>query len=275
MIINKDGINKNDQKIAFNILHQLRNGDRVFGSPAEGLKKTLKSIEESNTTTFDHLSFKINDSSKIANIAKLKAGITGEETLASYIENIIKYNKKLDGLVVFASLSKPEEKDKEYDYSHISDSDVDCILDTDFIAICGRNLLILDAKNIHTSPEIPIFIDKDNNLKAMSKILFQIHSSTYVWQSILKQYNIQYDTINEYVVLVNHSGCVIWKNDAWYQSQCKPIYIGDLNNYLEEWMNQCSTTTTYLDILTAISKTQIRQEHSDIDLSNMKRRFKL
>lgn len=46
MVINKDGIIEEDKKLAISILNKLRSGSRVIGNPAEGLKITLKKLDE-------------------------------------------------------------------------------------------------------------------------------------------------------------------------------------------------------------------------------------
>lgn len=245
MRINKDNISDSDKELAVSILNKLRAGNRVIGNPAEGLKKTLRELDsklkESQKT--GPLSFKVSNKDLIGQIRLLKAGINGEETLADYIEKLIKHNPKLDGLIVFASLSSEQE-----------DDNLDYIPDTDFVAVYGNNILILDAKNIVTSPDIPIYID-ENVLKNPSKELIELHPSTYVWENIFKKTKTNIDSIDGCCVIINKNGALILKNKEWYSSPCRPIFIGDLNEFLENWIKNKDNTVS-LKLLTEIAKTQ-------------------
>ena len=122
MKVIKHNVTEDDKRLALDILNRLRMGDRVFGSPAQGLKKTLLKLdnEKPESDTFDNVTWNLKDSEYEGEIAKLKKGIEGEKTLAEYFQKIIRLDNSLNDLIVFASLGD-EATEKDY------------IPDTDFL----------------------------------------------------------------------------------------------------------------------------------------------
>ena len=49
MKLNQDNIKPEDKQLAINVRNYLINGNRVIGEPSEGLKQTLKKLEEQRT----------------------------------------------------------------------------------------------------------------------------------------------------------------------------------------------------------------------------------
>ena len=264
--INKDNINNEDIAFATSILNQIRNGKRVFGNVSLGLKKTLKTLDKKmiDNKSDDPTVFQITNSEVLGQISKTKAGITGENMLGEYLEKIIKYNKKLDGIIIFASLSKDNGKNDDLDY----------ILDTDFLAVYGKSILIMDAKNIVTNPEVPLYIE-DNILRTMSKEIMELHPSKFIWEKIFKENKIEFNITDGCVVICNKKGSLIWKNKDWYSSTVRPVHISELQLFLEEWISKQKDNIVSLKLLTEISKTQIRKEKSDIDFGTALKRFKI
>lgn len=267
MKINKNNISEEDKKQAISILNALRSGQRVFGNPAQGLKITLKKLQEQlNTTSGNILSWELVDSELIANIAMLNAGIQGEEQLAQYLSTLLKNSDKLDGVIAFASLSyEQESNDKDY------------IPDSDFLIIFGRNVLVLDAKNIKTNPDVPITLE-DGVIVTVDKgkEILAVHQSTHIWENVLAEMNISIDSIDGYVVIVNKTGATVERNDEWQMSHTKVIHISELYNELliwKQWCEQQGSDVADLNMLTQIAKAQVREEKSDLDLNAMKRQF--
>lgn len=260
-----ENISDEDKPEALRIINKLKVGDRVFGNVAEGLKQTLKKVEKDhdnfliNKDTLDYLN---NDSSFLEQIALLKAGIKGEEELAEYFERIVKYDKKLQDIVVFASLSDPEQDSGNGDY----------ISDSDFIAIYGQHVLILDAKNINTSPEMPIYLQGNTLLGVGGKEIMEFHPSTYIWRNIFMKNNISYNSINGCCVIVNNKGACIWKNEEWYKSDVRPLHISNLVEFLHDWIKDKDPEVN-LSLILTLSKMQIKKEKSNIDIRSRMRRF--
>lgn len=265
MIIDKSGIRDEDKRRAQRILNQLRIGQRVFGNPAEGLKITLKELDKKvKQPNNNPLEFQLQDNDIKTEIARVKAGIEGEESLARYIEKMIKLDEGLDGLIAFASLSTEVGTLNSKGY----------IPDTDFLLVYGRNILVLDAKNIRTHPENPVFLAK-GSLRNMNSVLVEdIQPSTMFWKTHFENHGIPIDSIDGYMVIYNKIGATILKNAEWYQSDSKPIHISDLNQTLHDWI-QGKDGTVSLSLLTFLSKAQIRKPKSNMDLSEAFRRFKL
>lgn len=264
MKINKDGISEKDHEFALRILQQLRQGKRCIGNPAEGLKKTLLQLEKSGNVERGETEFVLNDAELKANIAKTKAGITGEETLAEYMQRLSKLNPRINDVVLFASLSY-EQDNNEKDY----------IPDTDFIAVYGTNLMIIDAKNITTSPNVPIYLE-DNVIKTPTKDLIEVRPSVHIWKKVFDENNVEYSSIDGTICVVNKSGATVYKNKEWYAGHTKLIHISELEKYLMDWIERCDekeTNVVSLKLLTEISKTQIREETSGLDLSKIKLKF--
>lgn len=264
VMIDKSGIKEEDRMHATRLLNRLRSGGRVFGNPAEGLRKTLKLLEEQASLSDQNgpTSYKLLDQDTRSQISMIKAGINGEEELASYLERLLKHSKELDGLVVFASLNIPSEEDEEKDY----------IPDSDFVAVYGKHIMILDAKNIPTNPKIPLYL-MGNELRNPTKALFDLLSSKYVWEKKLKQNQTPYSSIDGCTVIVNKSGATIMRNQDWYKSAARPIHISELEEFLIEWISKINDSTISLKLLTEISNAQIRKEKTNMDLSDAYRKF--
>lgn len=263
ILINKDSIKKEDIEIASKLIRELRSGKRVFGNPGEGLKRTLRKLEDDllNQDKADPLIWKTKDRNILKEISRVKHGIKGEIRLSSYIEQIIKNDPELHGMIFFASLSSVDEtKAEELGY----------IPDTDFVAVCGKNLMILDAKNISVS--YPVYIDEKDCLLTPNGKLMQLTTSKYVWEDILEKEKIKCN-IDGCTVIVSSDKILIFKNDNWYRSSCRPIFVGDLRDYLIDWMSKIEDKTVSLQLLTIISKVQIRKDKSNIDFNNSLSRF--
>lgn len=262
-----ENIADEDKSEALRIINKLKTGSRVFGSPAEGLKSTLKKIESdhnnflNNKNTLDYLN---NDGDFLEQISLLKAGIKGEEELAEYFERIIKYDSELQDIIVFASLSDPEQNSIGEEQGYIADSD--------FVAIYGNNILILDAKNITTSPELPIYLQGNMLTGVGGKEILELHPSTHIWRNIFLKNNIQYESIHGCSVIVNNRGACIFKNKDWHISEVKPIHISELVNFLHEWI-QNKTPQINLSLLVTLSKMQIKKEKVELNIRNKMRRF--
>lgn len=266
MRIIKDYIPDEDKLIALRVMNRLKAGDRVFGNPSEGLKITMKKLEEDHQKAEENrsaLDFLDNDGAYKEAYAKLKAGITGEETLAEYFEQIVKHDEELEDIVVFASLSDPEQNAGE-EQGYISDSD--------FIAVYGNNILILDAKNIRTNPEMPIYLDGNDLVTVGGALMLELHPSIFVWRNVFKNHDCAFTSIHGCTVIVNKNGACVWKNSDWHKSEVKPIHISELVNFLHDWIKDKSPETN-LSLLTVLAKMQIRKEESTLDLKLSRKRF--
>lgn len=263
--IDKSGIEASDKIQAQRMLNQLRSGTRVFGNPAEGLKITLRELDEKLLSSkSDPLSFDLDDLNLKSQISMVKAGIDGEENLAGYLEKMIRLDENLDGLIIFASLST--EVGGIDDQGYISD--------TDFVAVYGKHILILDAKNIRTHPENPIFL-QDGGLRNMNAVLIEeVIPSTFFWKSYFKKVKLPIQSINGYIVIYNKAGATVLKNADWYKSGSKPIHVSVLNKTLNEWVKDKNGTAS-LSLLTELSKNQIKKETSSMDLSKAFKQFKI
>ena len=134
------------------------------------------------------------------------------------------------------------------------------------------NILILDAKNINTSPEIPIYLDNNVLMSAGAKEIIKFHPATYIWKNIFIKNNIKYSTLTGCVVIVNKRGACIWKNKEWYTSDVKPIHISDLVNFLHSWIEDKNPEIN-LSLLVTLSKMQIKKEKSSLNIKNKMKRF--
>lgn len=252
---------------ALSVLNALKVGKRVFGNVAEGLKITLRNKEkqlqnlEDNKSKLEVLS--VGDDIK-SDIKLLKAGIKGEEDLAEYLEQIIKYDPSLRDIVFFASLSDPEQNNGGDDY----------ISDSDFIAVYGNNILIMDAKNIRTNPEVPIYLQGDTLVSASGQELMELHASTHIWRNIFEKYGLDMTEIGVRgcVVIVNSTGALVWKNETWFRSNVKPMHMSDLVQFLQDWIRGKDNTTS-LQLLTTIANMQIKKEKSNLDLTRTMKKF--
>ena len=262
-----EAISLADREQAMNVMNKLRAGNRVFGKPAKGLKKTLARLEQKLNelnASMDKLDWSVNDGEIRSEISMIKAGISGEEKLAEYLERVVKYDPKLEDIVFFASLSDPEQDSGNGEY----------ISDSDFVAVNGRNIMIIDAKNFRTNPEIPLYLDGNMLLAAGGKEVLELHPSTYIWSKIFEKKGITMDTIHGCVVIVNDSGATIWKNKDWHKSEVKPMHISELVNFLHKWTTGTDGTQN-LSVLTAMANMQIRKKGTDLDLSAARRMFKI
>lgn len=259
-----DNIDKKDYPLCQKIINRLKMGERVFGNPSEGLRETLK-IKEKELVNLEeskgHLDVLSNTGDLLADIAKLKAGIKGEETLAEFLERVIRWDDKLQDIIFFASLSDPNYNSGGDDY----------ISDSDFIAVYGNNLLIIDAKNIITNPEIPLYLSNNILIAAGGKEILELHPATYIWQNILS--NTSFTSIDGCVVIVNNRGATIWKNEEWYTSNVKPIHQSELVDFLHDWIKN-RVPETNLSLLLALAKTQIKPENKEAErIRSQMRRF--
>lgn len=261
-----ENIADEDKPLAISIVKQLRMGDRVFGNPAEGLKITLKSLEskkEEESKNHNILDFMEDSSEWDDDIRKIKAGIKGEEDLAEYFERIVKYQDHLQDVIIFASLSDPNHNNGGEDY----------ISDSDFIAVYGNSLLVLDAKNIRTNPELPIYLNENDELLTVGgSVILELHPSTKVWNGILRRQGALFHSISGCVVIVNKQGALVWKNEFWKKSDAKPIHISELVDFLLEWIENKDPKID-LSLLTAISKMQIRKKEMNTGLKERMKRF--
>lgn len=254
--VKPEELTSDDQLLVKKIMEKLRGGNRVFGNVAEGLKQTLKNREtelenlKSNRNPLDYLE---NDSELLHDIKLLKAGINGEEELAEYLRKIIKLDKSLQDVIFFASLSDPEQNEIGEENGYIADSD--------FIALYDRHILIMDAKNIATSSEIPIYLEGNNLMSTGNKPLLELHPSTYVWKNIFTKNGVMYNSLHGCTVIINKSGSIIWKNSEWYESEVKPLHISELIDFLHSWIENTNVTGTPevpLSLLLILSKMQIK-----------------
>lgn len=264
IFIDKNGIKEEDKELALKIIKELRNGKRVFGNPGEGLRITLKKLEQCllDKNSNNPLVWKTKNKNIMQEISRVKAGINGEIRLASYIEQIIKNDPKLHGIIFFASLSSIDTETEEQ---------LGYIPDTDFIAVYGKNIMILDAKNITISENNPIYID-NNFLKTPSSVIMELKSSKYIWENIFRKENFN-GKIDGCTVLISDNKTLIYKNEEWYKNPCRPIFVGDLREFLIEWISKIKDTALSLKLLTIISNTQIRKKKSDIKFSDSLLRF--
>ena len=262
MKILKDNIREEDKEYALDILNKLRAGDRVFGSPASALKKTLKKLEENAPAkdSSDSIVYNLNNKEYEENIAKLKKGIKGEEQLGEYFEKIVRLDSKLKDMVVIASLGD-EDTDKDY------------IPDTDFLMVYGNNILTIDAKCINTNPEIPIFVSGNGIYSAINheEPILEVNSSVPVWNDILKrEYNGYVDKIDGCTVLINKTGAEIFKDQTWVNSDIKPIHISELVEFLHAWTSRKEPVTD-LGLLVVLMKRQVWEAKSGLDLTKGRR----
>ena len=267
LIKDVENIKREDKELAYQVMNRLRHGSRVFGNPAEGLKITLRKLEKKLSSLHKNmgkLDFMIDDSDIKSEIAKIKAGITGEETLAEYFERIVKYDEKLEDIVLFASLSDP----------YFDSGDGEYISDSDFVALYGRHVLVLDAKNISTHPEIPIYLKGNELVAAGGVTLLELHPSAQLWNEILQRYGCNIESVRGCVVIVNKTGAIIWKNKDWHKSSVQPVHISDLVDYLHDWIKDKEPTLD-LSTVTVLSKMQIRKETKAVDMTDVRRRFRI
>lgn len=263
MKLNQDNIKPEDRKLALSVRNYLIAGNRVIGDPGEGLKQTLKTLEEQrDNRIFAKDEWEMTDSELAEQISKTAAGIKGEEQLCEYLARLVKYDDNLSGLVAFASLSYQQEN-----------NELDYIPDTDTLLVYGKNLLVIDAKNIKTKPNKPLMLCEGVIVDDKGKEVLEVHPSTHIWQRVMDNAGIDIDSIDGYVCIVNDTETEIIRNDEWYESNTKLIHIGELKSVLEEWVAH-KNNTLYLNMLTEIAKAQIKKEKNlTIDIDSIKRKF--
>ena len=265
MLLNKEGIRPEDTSLALGIRNHLKLHQFVIGNPGHGIKKALIDLENKRDTKEVNITdWLLKDSQLEAQIAMTKAGIEGEKGLCDYLSRLLKYDTGLQGLIAFASLSyEQENNDKEY------------IPDTDTLLVYGKNLLVIDAKNIKTKPDKPIMLMDGSVVDEKGKEIIPVHPSTHIWLNVMQKAGIEIDSIDGYVCIVNDTETAIIRNDEWYESHTKLIHIAELQNILHEWI-EGKDNTIYLKILTEIAKSQIKEEKKiDLDIDAIKKKFGL
>lgn len=265
MKLNQDGIRPEDKQLAIKVRNYLISGSRVVGDPGEGLRQTLKQLEEKrDNRSFSITDWKVNDAALDSQISKTKAGIIGEEKLAEYLATLIKYDDKLDGLIAFASLSYDTGKSEDLGY----------IPDTDTLLVYGNHLLVIDAKNIKTKPGQALMLLEGVVVDAeKGKEILEVHPSTHIWKKVMQNAGIPIESIDGYVCIVNENEVEIIRTDEWYDSHTKLIHIAELKGILEEWVEGKNNTAS-LKLLTEIAKAQIKKEKNiSFDVDSIKRKF--
>ena len=263
MKLNQDNIKPEDKQLAINVRNYLINGNRVIGEPSEGLKQTLKKLEEQrDNRVVGKADWLMKDTALEEQISKTMAGIKGETQLCEYLTQLIKYDDALNGLVAFASLSYQQE-----------DNELDYIPDTDTLLVYGKNLLVIDAKNIKTKPNKPLMLASGVIVDDKGKEILEVHPSTHIWERVMHNAGIEIESIDGYVCIVNDTETDIIRNEEWFTCHTKLIHISELKSILEEWVKG-KNNTLYLNMLTEIAKAQIKQERSlTIDVNAIKRQF--
>ena len=259
----QDGIKPEDKQLAINVRNYLINGNRVIGDPGEGLKQTLKKLEEQrDSKIIGKADWFMKDTDLEEQISKTVAGIKGEESLCEYLTRLIKYDDDLNGLIAFASLSYQQE-----------DNTLDYIPDTDTLLVYGKHLLVIDAKNIKTKPNKPLMLCSGVVVDDKGKEILEVHPSTHIWERVMENAGIEIESIDGYVCIVNDTKTEIIRTEEWYECHTKLIHISELKTILEEWVAN-KDNTLYLNMLTEIAKAQIKKEKNlSMDLDAIKRKF--
>lgn len=261
--LNCDNIKEEDKSLAISVRNYLASGNRVIGQPGESLKQTLVQLEkELENKEYKITDWQLTDAHLIAKIAMTKAGIKGEEGLCDYLSTLLKYEDKLEGLVAFASLCyKPEENTKDY------------VPDTDTLLVYGKNVLVVDAKNLKTRQGHPLMLKDGNIVDDKEKPIIHVNSSIHIWKNIFYSAGIQINSIEGYVCIVNDTPTEIIRNNEWEICHNKLIHISELHDILINWI-QNKDNKLYLDMLTQIAKTQVKKEKKiDLDIDSIKRQF--
>lgn len=263
MKLNCDHISKEDYKLALQVRNYLINGNRVIGNPGEGLKITLKELEhQRDSKEWSIMDWQMDDVELKTQISLIKAGIEGEEKLCEYLTRLIKYDKDLDGLVAFASLSyEQENNDKDY------------IPDTDTLLVYGNNALVVDAKHIKLKNNQTLMLVDGVIVDDKGKEILAVHPSTHIWENVFTEHGIEYGDIDGYVCIVSNTPVDIIRNDEWYMSHTKLIHISELRGILHEWTEGVENTL-HLNMLTEIAKAQIKKEKNlELDLDDIKKQL--
>ena len=267
MKIVKDGVAEEDRAYAMDILCKLRAGNRVFGSPAAALSKTLSHLEENAPAkdSNEDIHYYLNNKEYEAKVSKLKKGIKGEKTLAEYFEKIIRLDKSLSDIIAIASLGSEGNGDEEY------------ISDTDFLILYGNNILIVDSKCINTNPSIPLFVRGHGVYSAVNhdEPILEVNPATHYWKkTIANEYHKEIGYVNGCVVIINKSGAQIFKDGEWWKSDIKPLHISELVDYLKTWIDGKEPTVD-LALLVTIMKHQVWAQKSTMDLTKAKRMLRV
>lgn len=264
--LNKDNINPNDVELAISVKNYLKAGHMVIGNPGLGLKKTLHELEEKrDSIAYSPTDWKMSNSELEAQIGAVKAGIEGEENLCEYLARLLKYDDDLEGLVAFASLS--------YEDNNTAIDDLGYIPDTDTLLVYGKNVLVVDAKNIKTKPNRELRLECGVIVDDKDKPVLEVHPSTHIWIDAFEKAGIEIDSIDGYVCIVNNTETPIFRNDEWYSSHTKLIHISELKDTLHKWVDG-KDSTLYLNVLTEIAKAQIREEiETELDIGSIKKKF--
>lgn len=266
MRVDKSGIPEEDHEYAIQILNTIRQQHRVIGNPARGLEITLSDLEKKrDSVEKSPTKWLLKDSETAAKIALLKAGIKGEQDCCEFLSQILKYDDALGDCIAFASLSMEQEN-----------NDKDYIPDSDIMIVHNNNFLIIDAKNISTNPNVPIKLDGGDIITDSEKpkmILEGVHSSVHVWEEYFDKLGVKYNSIKNIICIVNESGAYITGS---YNTSMELIHIVQLQDYLMKWYT-LPTNVDYVRLydLLQVAKCQIRKEKSDLDLSNMRKLFKV
>lgn len=259
MKIIKSNVAPDDIELAYSILSKLRMGDRVFGAPAEGLKHTLKHLEEHKPKedSYDSTAYNLSDKEYDTEVAKLKKGIKGEETLAEYFEKLVRLDDKLSDLIIFSSLGQEKEG-------------LDYIPDTDFLCVYGCDLMCVDAKAVNTKPEVDVYVSGDGIYAGKKEEpIVEVNSQATYWRKELS-HNKNLGTVNGCVCIINRAGATILRNDDWKYSDIKPVHISELQDFLTDWIKE-KTPEVDLSLLVDIAKEQIKQQDSGFNLEKAKR----
>ena len=262
MKLDQSNIREEDKSLAISVRNYIRGGNFVIGNPALGLKKTLQHLEEQNSgKEYSITDWQIDDVELETQIQLTKAGIDGETMLCDYLSRLLQYDDKLEGVIAFASLSYEQEN-----------NNLDYIPDTDVLLVYGKNILILDAKNIKVKPNQELAIEGQSIYEtAKGKEILEVHSSVPIWKKVFNQRGIEIDSIDGLVCIVGKTPISIVKDGEWYHSTTKPIHIADLKETLHNWVDG-KDNTLHLDILTEIAKAQIKEEKTlSIDVDKMKK----
>ena len=264
MKLDQNGILDQDKELAISVRNRVRSGIFVIGNPALGLKKTLAKLEEKkNSKYYSNIDWKLDDIELDTQISLTKAGIDGETDLCNYLSTLLRYDKKLLGIVAFASLSY-ENNQETLDY----------IPDTDVLLVYGRNILILDAKNIKVKPHQELMIEGQSIIEtAKGKEILEVHSSVPIWNRVFANRGIELESIDGMVCIVGKTPISIVREENWYASTTKPIHISELKDVLHSWV-EGKDSTMRLNILTEVAKAQIREEKQlGLDLDAIKKQL--
>ena len=263
MRLNQDNIKEEDKLTAVKVRNHIINGNRVIGDPGEGLRQTLAKLEaERDSKEITITDWQVKDNELEQQIILTKAGIVGETKLCDYLSILIKHNDSLNGLVAFASLAyELENNTKDY------------IPDTDILLVYGKHLLVIDAKNLKTKPGKELMLLEGCVVDDRGKELLTVHPSTHIWERVMKEHDVELESIDGYVCIVNETDFPIIRNEEWYHCHYKLIHVKELKAILEEWVKG-KDNTMRLDMLTQIAKTQIKKEKNlSFDVDDIKRKF--